>query len=386
PPVTVASEPEGLETLPSCVEPAAAYQTQDPASGLHEPQTAAAEPAFVDEQPAAAASAEPNEEPLVLPEPAYQALDAALAAPEPAFTAAPPSKPFARSDQDLAPAEPLIFPEPAETADDPAAAAPEPNVTPEPLVVPDSVILSETEAASQSVLVPESDLLPEPVIAPDSLVLPEPAAGSEPLSEPAAVAESAVWAAPLAAHDLDEAASVARPEPVMASDDALDEPVTDDVTALAEAALASSDFTGPLDIPTPVAAAPIAPAEPVDEPAPAAASETVVEEPASKTSRIRKWVSRAVPKAISRPAAAPPPPAEPEPSPAPVVVQFRPLKRLPPLFVWARLEEIAPLEPAKPIPLSGDDISDLFASLRVPPHVLPVTYPRRPHVRRVRAA
>ena len=83
----------------------------------------------------------------------------------------------------------------------------------------------------------------------------------------------------------------------------------------------------------------------------------------------------------------PPPEPAPEPAPAPARV-FKPLKRLPPLATWARSEDlIIPAPAPEPVATrSEDDVSDLFASLRLPPHVLPITYPHRPCVRRVRAA
>ncbi len=69
------------------------------------------------------------------------------------------------------------------------------------------------------------------------------------------------------------------------------------------------------------------------------------------------------------------------------VVALKPLKRLPPLAVWARLDEPAP-GPTLSTQASTehDEVAALMNELRVPPHVLPVSYPHRPCIQRVRTA
>jgi len=69
------------------------------------------------------------------------------------------------------------------------------------------------------------------------------------------------------------------------------------------------------------------------------------------------------------------------------VVALRPLKRLPPLAVWARVDEPVVESGTVPgTPHEDDEVVALMASLRVPSHVLPVSYPRRPCIHRVRTA
>jgi len=67
---------------------------------------------------------------------------------------------------------------------------------------------------------------------------------------------------------------------------------------------------------------------------------------------------------------------------------LRPLRRLPPLAAWARVEAV-PVETPQPPPTIGEPESQmaaLLATLRVPPQVLAVSYPRRPRIRWVRTA
>lgn len=85
---------------------------------------------------------------------------------------------------------------------------------------------------------------------------------------------------------------------------------------------------------------------------------------------------------------------EPETSRAPAIV-LRPLKRLPALAMWARLNEetehhVEAPQVAPPQALHArhedDDVAALIGGLRVPSHVLAVSYPRRPYIHRVRSA
>ncbi len=66
-------------------------------------------------------------------------------------------------------------------------------------------------------------------------------------------------------------------------------------------------------------------------------------------------------------------------------VALKPLRRLPPLAVWARLYEPA-AEETSAVAAPDDDLIAIFSDLRVPPNVLPVSYPRRPCIQRVRTA
>jgi CheY-like chemotaxis protein len=66
---------------------------------------------------------------------------------------------------------------------------------------------------------------------------------------------------------------------------------------------------------------------------------------------------------------------------------YRPLRRLPPLAMWARVEEVVVPAPEPVAELTPEnDTHGIVSSLRVPAHALAVTYPRRPYIRHVRAA
>jgi hypothetical protein len=142
--------------------------------------------------------------------------------------------------------------------------------------------------------------------------------------------------------------------------------------------------------PEPIAAAP----EPVVEtPEPVAAPpETVV--PPAKPSRWRAFRSgkkAPAPDVVETPVAArapePPPAPKAKAPPAPPVV-LRPLKRLPPLAMWAHIDEGIVVEAHAPPPHArhdDDDVAGLIGALRVPAHVLAVSYPRRPYIHQVRS-
>jgi hypothetical protein len=209
---------------------------------------------------------------------------------------------------------------------------------PPPVILPPSIpavpeLEALLEASEPSVPAPEPITAePEPVVAPvepEPLVLapqPEPVyVAAEP--EPVLVAPEPVFVAP-------EPVLVA-PEPVLVAP----EPV----------------FVAPE--PVIITPEPVIASEPVTVPLPAKAAK------AHKGAR------------ASRAAKAHP-------------VVLRPLKRLPPLAMWARVDEPPAAEAPARAPHArneDDDLAALIGSLRVPAQVLAVSYPRRPFIHRVRS-
>jgi hypothetical protein len=226
--------------------------------------------------------------------------------------------------------EPVAEPTPA-YAEETRYSAPEP-VAEQPAyesvikaAEPEPLVMPEPEP----MLAAESIILPEAVTTPEAVVIPEPDIAPEPVVIP----EPAVMSEPVA------------PEPAVAA----------------------------------------APSFPVYETPPERVFEAVVEHPAKKKAKSKKQQKTAA--KAPKIHLVPPPEPEAEPAPPPARV-FKPLRRLPPLATWARTDNLAmpAPEPLAAAPTSDDNLADLFASLRVPPHVLPVGYPHRPHLRRVRAA
>jgi CheY-like chemotaxis protein len=74
--------------------------------------------------------------------------------------------------------------------------------------------------------------------------------------------------------------------------------------------------------------------------------------------------------------------------PQPGIGIARPIRRLPPLAMWARIEPGEPPQPPPqpPPPAHADDLHALLEGLRVPLPVAAMSYPRRPHLRAVRTA
>jgi hypothetical protein len=275
----------------------------------------------------------------------------------------------------------------------------------DPEVVPTAIPEPEMAAAS----IPE----PEPEYsAAESIPALEPAyVSSEPVyvtpeepvfqsAEPTVIEPEPAWAAEIlqphavAEPEAAEPLVFALPEPIAAEPEPEPVAFTPEPIVLPEPEPLVLPEPEPVASPNPVVAAP---AEPVYETSPERVFEPVVEEPPKKKAKAKKSKPAQPASRVDAPRPAPkielvrPPEPEPEPEPeivaAPVLVQFKPLKRLPPLAMWARTEELIPQpEPSPAQTKSEDDISDLFASLRVPSHVLPVTYPHRPYLRRVRAA
>jgi hypothetical protein len=253
--------------------------------------------------------------------------------------------------------------EPASVILPPVPVVPEPEpvfVAPEPIAFvpePEPVLVAPEPIA----FVPE----PEPVLA-----APEPIA-FVPDPEPVLVAPEPIALAP-------EPVAVA-PEPVISDLDAM-------LAELEHVAIGSEADSAP----EPIAAAP----EPVVEtPEPVAAPpETVV--PPAKPSRWRAFRSgkkAPAPDVVETPVAArapePPPAPKAKAPPAPPVV-LRPLKRLPPLAMWAHIDEGIVVEAHAPPPHArhdDDDVAGLIGALRVPAHVLAVSYPRRPYIHQVRS-
>jgi CheY-like chemotaxis protein len=221
---------------------------------------------------------------------------------------------------------------------------------PEPIIVPEPAVLAEAQPAA--VPGPTVAAEPEPLVLPtEPLVLPEP--------EPVAVKPAPLEPEPLPAL-----------EPVLAIEPAPFEPELPEPVAF-EAAFEPTVVESPQQPPD-------VPPEPVYQTPPERVFDSVVEEPPKKQSRWRKVLSREFGRKTQ--------PETPAPPPSPPVPVYKPLKRLPPLAMWARTGDLLLLEPENVVTRPADDLSDLFDSLAVPPHILAVSYPRRPHVRRVRAA
>ena len=121
------------------------------------------------------------------------------------------------------------------------------------------------------------------------------------------------------------------------------------------------------------------------EPEPIVAPEPFVAEapaePAPKTGMAARMMS-----AAARLTQAIKPHKTPKPPKPETPIVLRPLKRLPPLAMWARIDlTVADQAPIAPQARHEDnEVAALMESLRVPPHVLSVSYPHRPHIRRVR--
>ncbi|HXH07558.1 MAG TPA: hypothetical protein VNI83_13330 [Vicinamibacterales bacterium] len=120
-----------------------------------------------------------------------------------------------------------------------------------------------------------------------------------------------------------------------------------------------------------------------------------VEEVAAHADAEPPAIVAAAPEPEHRAPAAAEPAAEPAPlafatpgaEPAqPSIRIARPIKRLPPLAMWARLEPTEVRSPEPPATAHTDDLHALLDSLRVPLPVAAMSYPRRPHVRAVRTA
>jgi hypothetical protein len=150
------------------------------------------------------------------------------------------------------------------------------------------------------------------------------------------------------------------------------------IAAPAEATAAPEPIVGarvPISVaPEPTVATP-QPIAPVPEPIAAAPRKAAPRpEPATLPSPAKAAKAHKVSK--------PPKPAKAQP------VVLRPLKRLPPLAMWARIDEPIGSEAPPQAPHArneDDDAAALMGSLRVPVHVLAVSYPRRPYIHRVRS-
>lgn len=285
------------------------------------------EPAFVEPEPVEI----PRPRGVPALDPAYFKTEPVRRAPEPA---PPEPEPLIVPEPVVAEPEPLIVPEPV------VAAEPEPVVLPEPMIA----------AEPEPVILPES----EPVVAEPAYLEPEPLQALEPVL--------AIEPAPFEPEVLEPIALEAAFEPAIAK------------SVAAEPELVAAAAEPNVDTPQ---QSPDVPPEPVYQTSPERVFDSVVEEPPKKQSRWRKVLAREFGRKTQ--------PDTPAPPPLPPVPVYKPLKRLPPLAMWARTEDLLLPEPEPVVTKPADDMSDLFDSLAVPPHILAVSYPRRPHVRRVRA-
>jgi CheY-like chemotaxis protein len=287
----------------------------------------------------------------------------------------PPAEPVRQAAQEIPEPRPEpIAPVPQSVVlPEPAFVEPEPVEIPKPRGVPaldpayfkTEPVLRAPEPAPVEL---EPLILPEPVVAaePEPVVLPEPVVAAEP--EPAVLrAAEPVAAEPAYLEPLPELPEL---DAVLAIEPAPFAPEVPEPVAL-DAASEPAIFE-------PAAQIPDVPPEPVYQTPPERVFDSIVEEPPKKQSRWRKVLAREFGRNPQPETAVPPPP--------PPVPVYKPLKRLPPLAMWARTEDLLLPEPEPVVTKPADDMSDLFDSLAVPPHILAVSYPRRPHVRRVRAA
>ncbi len=278
------------------------------------------------------------------------------------------------------PAPPVVRPAKAAPAPEPPAPKPEPVVTSAP-PIPEPVVETPAPAvaASEPIAIPEPPAKPKPVVKPEPVVV-----KSEPVvvkSEPVVVKSEpvVVKSEPVV---VKSEPVVVKPEPVVVKPG----PVVvkpEPVVVKPEPVVAEARPVAPTPPPA-KAAEPVTPPGVVlpfkeREPEPAA---TAAAKPA-KPARAAK-VLQALGFGKAR---------EPETSRAPAIV-LRPLKRLPALAMWARLNEeaerIGESQVAPPQVLHArhedDDVAALIGGLRVPSHVLAVSYPRRPYIHRVRSA
>lgn len=309
---------------------------------------------------------------VMVPEPARSAAPPAPAVEsEPSVLVVPPADPepavaFAHT---AAVVEPVEIPVEAEP-DFSASAVPEEPAALEPLDLPSMAEIEPRAPVTEAVGEEE----PAEARTCEVLQFPVPAAASEPeLLDEAAIEEllrSAMAEDPLPL-----------PEPLY------EPPAFSPVAEEPESAVAAEAETG--EPWTPQAVAFTAPDETLQEPPslePAAALETYDSFEASDpaVTEILEPIEPLTfePLETIEPAE----PIEPAASFEPVVL--RPLRRLPPLAAWARVEAV-PVETPQPTPATGEPESEmaaLLATLRVPPQVVAVSYPRRPRIRWVRTA
>lgn len=254
-----------------------------------------------------------------------------------------------------------------------------PHSTPEP----EPIVLPPAPAEPIVSAIPEPEPVAAPIPEPEPIVaaIPEPEPIVAPIAEPEPIVALAPEPDAIFASEPEFVAPPPPPGPTAIEPEP--EPVSSDRSAFAPLIPALDEFVAPSRA---AKREPVAPPEPV-----VSAPEPVAPAPPAKPAKSRGWrwgKKAAAPVEEPAPAAAraPEPPPAPRTPPAPVVL--RPLKRLPPLAMWARFDEPIAAEAPSPPPHArheDDDVAALIGGLRVPGHVLAVSYPRRPYIHRVRS-